>query len=102
MIENSAVRTPALTNSAARPPALICVLGSAGQVVLALVGLAVPKLGLDAEPMVWLSVLLAVLQLQQVAGVLAIWQSRLAGEGAVARIGLGMARSGESCSSTAS
>ncbi len=102
MIENSAVRTPALTNSAARTPALICVLGSAGQVVLALVGLAVPKIGLDAEPMVWLSVLLAVLQLQQVAGVLAIWQSRLAGEGAVARIGLGLARSGASCSSPAS
>lgn len=91
-------RTPSSATAppSVQVPALLCVALSAGQVLLALVSSAVPSLGLGlgAEPMLWFAVLLAVLHVQQLAGLLALARSGFVGSGAVGRAGLGLAAIG--------
>lgn len=87
---------PVAARPDARVPALVCAAGAAGHVLLALVAFAVPSLGLGlgAEPVLWFAVLLAVLHVQQLAGVLALARSGFAGSGAAGRAGLGLAATG--------
>lgn len=83
-----------LVGSEVRTPALVCVVLSAGQIVLALVGLVVPAVGLGAEPVLWLAVLLAVLHVQQLAALLALVRSGATGNGDLVKVGLGLAALG--------
>jgi hypothetical protein len=77
-----------------RAPALICALGSAAQLLVLVAAVVVPPLRFDAEPVPWVTVLLAVLHLPQIAGVLALGRSGRAGPGAAVRTGLGLAALG--------
>lgn len=90
-------RHPALPSlTGVRGPAVVCATGSAGHLVVALVAVAVPSLGLGLgdDPMLWFGILLAVLHVQQLAGVLALSRSGYAGPGAAARVGFGSAALG--------
>lgn len=81
-------------NSAVRTPALVCAVLSAAQIVVALITLGVPALQYGAAPILWFSVLLAALHIRQLAGVLALGRTGLAGTAGLARAGLGLATLG--------
>jgi hypothetical protein len=74
--------------TSARTLAQVTVVAAAAQLCAGIFAAVVPAYGLRREPIIWFSVLLAVLHLGQVAAAVALARSELAGPGRLARAGL--------------
>jgi hypothetical protein len=68
--------------------ALISAAAAAIGIIDAVLGMTIPALAYDAQPVWWNSALLAMMHLGQVAAAIAVSQAGLAGSGVTARIGL--------------
>lgn len=89
-MDRTSETTQSTMDTTAAALSVVTVVTAALGVAAAVYGTFDAAYALGAAPVVWFSVVLAVLHLGQIAAAIALWRTGLAGTGALARAGLGL------------